>query len=94
MQKNIKLKTEVCKEGNRCFITYVQKNTIRAHILDLNIFLINLQHVLINSNYHIRETFTSILLCEVLALHGHTMGQFKIISVSEAIIVCKYKTTG
>ena len=37
--------------------------------------------------------FTSIFLCEVLALFGHTVGQFEIISVSEAK-VSKYKTTG
>jgi len=54
--KKHKIKTEVCNEDNMWFIYYVQKHTIRVHILVLNIFLINLQHVLINVNSHIRET--------------------------------------
>ena len=64
--KKHKIKTEVCNEDNRRFIYYVQKNTIRANILVLNIFLINLQHVLINANSHLRETFTSIFYVKFL----------------------------
>jgi hypothetical protein len=64
--KKNKIKTEVSNEDNRWFIYYIQKNTIRAHILVLNIFLINLQHILINANNHIPETFTSILYVKFL----------------------------